>query len=64
MLSCPLSSPFLQSTVKHQLSADEARVQAAELMRKAKAKREKEEAETARLREREVRHACRRTGLV
>jgi hypothetical protein len=50
--------------VKHQLSADEARVQAAELMRKAKAKREKEEAETARLREREVRHACRRTGLV
>lgn len=44
----------VQSTVKHQLSAEDARVQAAELLRKAKLKREKEEAETARLREKEV----------
>lgn len=40
--------------MKQQLSADEARAQAAELFRKARVKREKEEAETARLREREV----------
>jgi len=44
-----------QSTVKHQLTAEEARVQAAELVRKARVKREKEEAELARHREREVR---------
>jgi hypothetical protein len=41
--------------VKQHLSAEEARSQAAELLRKAKLKREKEEAETARIREREVR---------
>jgi hypothetical protein len=41
--------------VKQHLSAEEARVQAAELLRKAKLKREKEEAEVARIREREVR---------
>lgn len=46
-----------QSTVKHQLTAEEARVQAAELVRKARVKREKEEAELARHREREVRAA-------
>ncbi|WIA09100.1 hypothetical protein OEZ85_008512 [Tetradesmus obliquus] len=51
----PLLVP--KSTVKQQLSAEEARVQAAELLRKAKLKREKEEAETARIRERErIRH--------
>jgi hypothetical protein len=44
-----------QSTVKHQLSAEEAKVQAAELVRKARIKREREEAELARTREREVR---------
>ena len=44
----------LQSTVKHQLSADEAKAQAAELVRKARIKREREEAELARVREREV----------
>jgi hypothetical protein len=44
-----------QATVKQHLSAEEARAQAAELLRKAKLKREKEEAETARIREREVR---------
>jgi hypothetical protein len=45
---------MLQSTVKQQLNAEEARVQAAELLRKAKLRREREEAETARLREKEV----------
>lgn len=40
--------------MKHQLTAEEARAQAAELLRKAKLKREKEEAEAARIREREV----------
>lgn len=44
-----------QATVKHQLSAEEAKAQAAELVRKARIKREREEAELARLREREVR---------
>jgi hypothetical protein len=44
--------------VKQHLSAEEARVQAAELLRKAKLKREKEEAEIARIREREVRPAA------
>lgn len=62
LLCLPCTLPWLatlatpvQSTVKQQLSAEEARVQAAELLRKAKLKREKEEAETARIREREVR---------
>lgn len=49
----------MQSTVKHQLSADEARAQAAELVRKARIKREREEAELARIREREVSTALR-----
>lgn len=54
-VSCP-SLAGLQSTVKHQLSAEEAKAQAAELVRKARIKREKEEAELARIREREVSH--------
>lgn len=41
--------------MKHQLSAEEAKTQAAELVRKARIKREREEAELARIREREVR---------
>lgn len=41
--------------MKHQLSAEEAKHQAAELVRKARIKREREEAELARTREREVR---------
>jgi hypothetical protein len=49
---------LLQATVKQLLSAEEARLQAAELLRKAKLKREKEEAEVARIREREVRPAA------
>ncbi|KAF6266626.1 hypothetical protein COO60DRAFT_1697171 [Scenedesmus sp. NREL 46B-D3] len=50
-----LDEPLLvpQATVKQHLSAEEARTQAAELLRKAKVKREREEAETARIRERE-----------
>jgi hypothetical protein len=43
--------------VKHQLSADEAKAQAADLVRKARIKREREEAELARIREREVSRA-------
>ncbi|KAF8072947.1 ubxn1 [Scenedesmus sp. PABB004] len=50
-LDTPLLVP--KSTVKHQLSAEEAKAQAAELMRKAKLRREREEAEAARVRERE-----------
>lgn len=45
----------MQETVKQQLSPEEARAQASELLRKAKVKREREEAEAARLREKEVR---------
>lgn len=40
------------------MSAEEAKAQAAELVRKARIKREREEAELARTREREVRVQC------
>jgi hypothetical protein len=58
----PCACICCQSTVKHQLSAEEAKAQAAELVRKARIKREREEAELARTREREVR-ACAATPM-
>lgn len=51
----PLKTPLFQEAAKKKLSAEEAKALAADLVRKAKEKREAEERELEKLREKEDR---------